>query len=258
MSKEKRREEEKLKALEAAAEADKAMEDAKKADEEAKKARKKAEKAVDAAEKAVDKAAEAKEEAKKPAKKAPAKKTKVKVEKVEKIEEKPEEKPAAKPAKVAKTASDGKPFERSLKEMNNRELTEALYEFAVRSFEWQDKADDKIEEHDEKLEDHEKRLKKLEEKPEPEPEPEPAEAKVRPLVKTSAKNEPKKFNFPDGPCKSLWLYRDSETGTMSGPVADIFTAEYLGSGDVTRAYVYLKDGFIERFLSKEEIKRYFA
>lgn len=255
MSKEKRREEEKLKALEAAAEADKAMEDAKKTDEEAKKARKKAEKAVDAAEKAVDKAAEAKEEAKKPAKKAPAKKTKVKVEKVEKIEEKPEEKPAAKPAKVAKTASDGKPFERSLKEMNNRELTEALYEFAVRSFEWQDKADDKIEEHDEKLEDHEKRLKKLEEKPEPEPEP--AKVQVQPLVKNESKLEGIRFPYADGPCSKLWLWWNAETKEWCGPT-DIHTADKLSAKVPEKAFVWLKDGYVMRKLTDKEIAEYFG
>ena len=153
--------------------------------------------------------------------------------------------------------------ERNLKPMTTKQLTEAMYEFAVRVFEWQQTADSEIECHGKTLKDHEKRLAKLEEsqirqspKPEPKPEPEPeskSPVKVQPLVNRDDGN---RFPFADGPCDQLWLWYSAKRKTWCGPT-DVNTACRLSAKTPVKAYVWIKNGKATP-MTEEEIAEYFG
>lgn len=161
--------------------------------------------------------------------------------------------------------------ERNLKPMTTKQLTEAMYEFAVRVFEWQQTADSEIECHGKTLKDHEKRLAKLEEsqirqspkpepKPEPEPEPKPepepeskSPVKVQPLVNRDDGN---RFPFADGPCDQLWLWYSAKRKTWCGPT-DVNTACRLSAKTPVKAYVWIKNGKATP-MTEEEIAEYFG
>lgn len=209
--------------------------------------------------------------------KIPAKKSVEKVEKpaakktTEKAEEKPTEKAVEKAEKKPAKASSGELFERKLKTMTTKELTEALYEYTHISFEWQTRANEYFDDHDQKIDDHEKRIKALEdakpEEPKPvepvkpvkseEPKPEPAKVQVQPLVKNEPKLEGIRFPYADGPCSKLWLWWNAETKEWCGPT-DIHTADKLSAKVPEKAFVWLKDGYVMRNLTDKEIAEYFG